>query len=1013
MKRCVLPVFFFISIFSDIVAQQHKGTYDKFIAQDGLPNNNIRCLYKDSKGYLWVGTSNGLAKFDGFRFSVFQHSPNSSSVSGHVIQSVSEDGDGNIWVAANGLSKYDRKANQWHCYITEAPKAGNIRDNLFSGLYKQNDSVFWASSVKGLHRFCTKSEEFQFFPYPNKNTVVFNPFVPSYSKEFLILGIRSNNWKLDFKTGEFEDISFKPKGNFGSLLLHSDSVQIVNIQDKLGEGWSFYYSNAHLIRLGKTLTYNFQGLLFNNTLGVFIDSSLQFVDMKGEMLEKIPLGAIINDNENFEVTCALREDNGTLWLGTNEGLYKFGQRLKFNSIGHPQGLEDEYVRSLCFSNNDLLAGLYRANPVIIKNIEKSIGNNKTAFIAIESINNPKHAYSPVNGISLFPNQQAAFLGRREIAVYDLENKREANRINLPNAYQFWASDREADTLWVGTISDNSLLKFRIAENKLLLDTMFNQLNCVLSFFLDSDGTLWIGGEGLYRLNRLAKNNYEFEQFLPPYDTLAQRFNPVWNILEYDSLHLLLGTTENGLFLLNKQTRKYQSFSAKFNTNNVICGMVSDINNNIWISTMEGLHCYHRATDELFKYTIADGLVSDDFNFKAVAKSPLGWLFFGTKKGIVYFHPDSLNNKAYDANLFVNEFRVQDRIYRTEVGNGEIITLSNRQNFFSIEFALLDLNNAKSTEYEYMLKGYDNAVRRTNGKNPLTNYTNVPPGDYIFNLKAFTKDKMTQRGELAFAIIIKPAYYQTVLFKIWVVLTIVALVVFVFIQLYRKQLLKGRLYKLELDFLRAQINPHFIFNTLNSIQHYIMNNEKMLAFDYLSRFAKLMRSSLNYSRIEYHSLSSTIDFFRNHVKLESLNLNEEIVFEATIVEPINADTYFISPMLIQPFIENAVLHGLSAKNHDMRLELTFEIEEKNMKCTITDNGIGREAAAKIGENKKKNHHSMGIEISKQAIMLQMKQSKRNPDCIDIIDNFDNTGNPTGTTVVLKMKYFCKNESSKHD
>jgi sensor histidine kinase YesM len=242
-----------------------------------------------------------------------------------------------------------------------------------------------------------------------------------------------------------------------------------------------------------------------------------------------------------------------------------------------------------------------------------------------------------------------------------------------------------------------------------------------------------------------------------------------------------------------------------------------------------------------------------------------------------------------------------------------------------------------------------------------------------------------------------------LFKIYVGAILFILIAGVIIITIRRQILKGKLYKLELDLLRAQINPHFIFNTLTSIQHTILLKSKEIAIEQLSKFARLMRMGLDFSRLDFVPVDKVLQFFQTYVAVESVNLDEEIDFAITVDPQIDQQKMTISPMIIQPFIENAIIHGLAPKQKNMQLKLDINKTGSYLTCQITDNGIGRKAAAEIAQKKAKTHQSMGIKLSTQKIRAQMAKNRIQSEVVSIEDNYDATGHASGTTIRIIIPF----------
>jgi tetratricopeptide (TPR) repeat protein len=201
-------------------------------------------------------------------------------------------------------------------------------------------------------------------------------------------------------------------------------------------------------------------------------------------------------------------------------------------------------------------------------------------------------------------------------------------------------------------------------------------------------------------------------------------------------------------------------------------------------------------------------------------------------------------------------------------------------------------------------------------------------------------------------------------------------------------------------LSQQMNPHFLFNIMTAIQCCIMENDKNTAIDYVSKLARLMRTGLDFSRKEYNSVESAVDFFSDYVKLKSIGLKEEIKLHVNIDENIDKEKYKIPPMIVQPFIENAIVHGLIPRNQDMQLNVDIKQKNGNLIFTIEDNGIGRKHAGEISEKKNSFHKSYGIEITEERVELLNKVNKGNTK-INIQDLKDINGNAKGTRVLINF------------
>ncbi len=241
-----------------------------------------------------------------------------------------------------------------------------------------------------------------------------------------------------------------------------------------------------------------------------------------------------------------------------------------------------------------------------------------------------------------------------------------------------------------------------------------------------------------------------------------------------------------------------------------------------------------------------------------------------------------------------------------------------------------------------------------------------------------------------------------------IIIILGILIFLLRNRQKHQLIKSRLeqksMELEGRLLRSQMNPHFIFNSLNSIQSYITSNNQYQAEIYLSKFAKLMRSILENSRHAFVSLDQDLVNLITYMELEQLRFEDQFSYTLTIDEDIDMENTYIPPMLIQPYIENSIIHGLVGKNHkDGVLKVTFTKLPKNaLKCTVEDNGIGRELALELKKRSIKSYKSLGMEVTKERmnVISTMNQVKFEEHYTDLKDEF---GKPTGTRVELIIPF----------
>jgi len=314
---------------------------------------------------------------------------------------------------------------------------------------------------------------------------------------------------------------------------------------------------------------------------------------------------------------------------------------------------------------------------------------------------------------------------------------------------------------------------------------------------------------------------------------------------------------------------------------------------------------------------------------------------------------------------------------------------------------LGIENRGTLNYEYRLIGIDSTWISTQDR--VLNFPLLPSNSYRFEVRAYNYDGVVGPvASLAFEI--HPPFWL----KWWFFILVLAVFTFLVLVVIKnrerkinaKARLKTQIIDLELKTLRSQMNPQFIFNTLSTIQNAVNNLDIRFASDYISRFGKLIRLALESSKNSKVSLSTEIEMLRLYVFLESLRFPNKFSFRINIDSSIEEDLIEVPSMVIQPFVENAILHGLTPKiEDDLVLSLSFEMLDTNTLCCIVeDNGIGRAAAAVIKQKKQLEHHSKGLEITKQRLHLYFIETG-NKFSFDIRDLMDKNNQPAGTRIEI--------------
>ncbi len=343
--------------------------------------------------------------------------------------------------------------------------------------------------------------------------------------------------------------------------------------------------------------------------------------------------------------------------------------------------------------------------------------------------------------------------------------------------------------------------------------------------------------------------------------------------------------------------------------------------------------------------------------------------------------------------------------------GNYYALSYSENSIKINYAAFSAVNNQKFQFRYRLTDFDKDWIYTD--NTFAQYNALPPGDYLFSVSAMNAQGVWSKENANVFFKISPPFWQTLWFFILLVSFIAVLVILFFIirvkQIKKREQEKTQLHKriadIELQALRAQMNPHFIFNTLASIQYFITDNNVEAANQYLSKFAKLMRSIIYNSRKKTVPLKDEIQALELYIQMEQLRCNYSFDYEIKCSENIDQNDDEIPGLLIQPYVENAIWHGLTyIKDRKGILKISLDKKKDFIKCSIEDNGIGRKKSMEIKAQSLKPHQSVGMSITKERLDI-LNSFQNNKLSVNIIDKINQqTQEAEGTTVEIFIPLF---------
>jgi ligand-binding sensor domain-containing protein len=500
-------------------------------------------------------------------------------------------------------------------------------------------------------------------------------------------------------------------------------------------------------------------------------------------------------------------------------------------------------------------------------------------------------------------------------------------------------------------------------------------NIIRAICQDSSGMMWFGTRGA-GLNSFDPSTGVFTHYLHAEATVGSLSHNSLYCLRVDKQgRLWVGTQGGGVNCFDATTRTFTALRSTHGlSNNVVYGILEDSAGALWMSTNYGLSKLQpntsiKASSDSTKawssrivfrtYDVRDGLQSNEFNANAFCKGRNGALYFGGIQGITIVRPERLRENPHPPPVVVTNFKVFDHsLLKRDMRSDDTIAISYTDNFFTFEFAALNFLLPEKNQYRYKLDGVDPTwitIGARLGARHEASYTNIPPGRYVFRVQGSNNDGIWNVRGASVVVIIEPPFWQMTWFRLVAGLVCLGIAVGGVLwrvrSIQRTALLQRQLVQLELQSLRLHMNPHFIFNAMNSIQYLVAEEQNEAAQRYLSAFARLMRTILQHSDHLAISIHDEVEFLRLYGELERLRYDFtfelDIVWHGTSAE---AATTFIPVMVIQPYVENAIRHGLGTRLRGGKVYVELVRRGETVYCTVEDNGIGR---AKARELQKKN------------------------------------------------------------
>ena len=524
--------------------------------------------------------------------------------------------------------------------------------------------------------------------------------------------------------------------------------------------------------------------------------------------------------------------------------------------------------------------------------------------------------------------------------------------------------------------------------------------------------LWVAGlEGPYLFDT---RNGKFDYYEMPFGLKPASTYMIMDLYLSDRNTLWAGSWGGGMLRYNINLNKWDRFVADAKEDNRWTGVIFNfkvgMDNRFWVAGSDGFGQFDTETGEYQFYDYrkpGTGTIDSSFHYNCIAQTAQGHMIVSRINGLSISSPLYITNSPLSHPPVISDVRVDGKPVIADSSNQYLTTflLSGDQKDITFTLAAPGIYGPALT-YSFELEGYDKDWQ-TLKEGRAARYTNLSQGNYTFRYRISSDNNTWLEG--------KPVKVHKTVFawrRPWFIATCLLAAVVIVVVIYRlhfravqremslKQEFDRKEAELELKALRSQMNPHFMFNSLNSIKHFILTNEPLKASEYLTNFATLIRSTLHNSGEKLIPLSKEIETLLLYVELEQLRFKSKFNFNCYISPEVDTENIWIPPMILQPYIENAIWHGLMHLKKPGTLSLHIQKQNGYVKCTIEDDGIGRKLSSELKSKSATGYKSMGMGITKNRIDIHNKISELGID-LTIRDIVDGQGNAMGTTVSINI------------
>ncbi len=974
-------------------------SFRSLTTKDGLTSNDVRAITQADDGQMWIGTSNGLNSYDGNKITNYFHGETSAiKLNMNGIFTMVKDEYNNLWISDRiGLTKISLNNYSSHYFsqfkdvhqmvrfrkgILFASTEGVFtivdttisRFNIPLNSYKVNDEIvsqyiyvttnqrdnLFLTSKFRIHKISSQQKEIKYYQLPEKQSPV--NFYVDQQNDGWISTWKSGLFFLDSKVDSIRQVLSQE---------HSGVITGAVGEWKIGKHeyivGRYSYKENGLIMIDKsTMNYKIYDLN-SNILSLYVDdagnlwigTSTKGILIASHLLGKIrsipiistktdPTQGLGSVNSIYETTehfwLAKRYSHGVFKYDKNWNLIKEFGTFKVNNISKFDEIADAYdfklVGNMMYATNDL--GMFLIDNTT--DARKHIFTPEHAEVKLRNIiplNDSTWFIRSLNrAIYLFNPKTNSFVKKIE---FDVDQK------FLTFNYLFKTSQNVivATTASGIYIFDEHLGKFILKDHPLL-----NQLY-IIGVAEDQNNILW-----------LCNNK---------------------GICSYD-----LGKNK-----IISEFENYPEMGTAFR-------VVIDPSNHVWFANSKGYWSWDQEKQRMLKLNFESGLISD-VEISSVHVGKDGSIYLGGPGVLYKLNPDSISSHLRSVKVIVSKISVNNEVKIPSFSHSNYqLNLPAGLSTIQVEFAVPDYSIQHSHDYQFKFADSDTWSDTKEGTILIPNLSH---GNYQILMKGISNFSGAETDIVKLNIKIEAYWYQSWWFKVLIGMVVISL----FYLFYRWRLTiendknklkteyEHRMIHLEMQNLRSQMNPHFIFNALNSINGFIVENQTHLASDYLTKFSKLIRMILDHSHSDLISLAKELEALKLYVMMEKNRFDQSFDFEIVLDETMDLDQIEVPPLILQPYIENAIWHGLMHQEVKGSITIQINQDDDQLCFIIEDNGVGRQKASELKSKKNIKSNSYGMQITYNRI-----KNHHSTNSVVVSDIVNGTGKVLGTKVIILLK-----------